>query len=94
MITPSLRSTVNLANPDAFDNVGAAPNGADYVQLRNGTGTMLRGRDLRSVQFRGTATLPPLPLEWTLVNDDPTGPATRCCSRATTATSTGPRSPL
>ena len=29
--TPSLRSTVNLDNPESYDTPGAAPNGADYV---------------------------------------------------------------
>jgi hypothetical protein len=72
--TPSLRSTVNLANPDAFDDPGAAPNGADYVQLRKANGQMLRGHDLRSLRFQGAQTLPPLPLEWTIVNNDPDRP--------------------
>ncbi len=62
--SPSVRSTVNLANPQPYNKPGAAPNGADYVQL-------VRGRDLRSLTFRGDATLPALPLEWTVVTDDP-----------------------
>jgi hypothetical protein len=61
----SLRSTVNLANPAAYDTPGAAPNGADYVRLRDGNGKFLRGADLRSVTFQGAATLPAQPLEWT-----------------------------
>jgi hypothetical protein len=69
--TPSLRSTVNLANPTAYATPGAAPNGADYVPLQNASGQLLRGRDLRSLSFRGAATLPPLPLAWTIVNNDP-----------------------
>ena len=32
--TPSLRSTVYLANPATAATPGAAPNGADFVQLR------------------------------------------------------------
>ena len=36
--TPSLRSSVNLANPDAYDDPGAAPNGADYVPLQGANG--------------------------------------------------------
>ena len=67
----SLRSTVNLANPQSYDNPGAAPNGADFVQLRKANGQNLRGIDLRSLQFRGAQTLPPLPLAWTIVNNDP-----------------------
>ncbi|MPZ83784.1 MAG: peptidase M6 immune inhibitor A [Actinophytocola sp.] len=69
--TPSVRSTVNLANPDANDNPGAAPNGADYVQLQRANGQPLRGFDLRSLKFEGATTLPSLPLEWTVVSDDP-----------------------
>jgi hypothetical protein len=72
--SPSLRSTVNLANPDAYDDPGAAPNGADYVALRNGAGKTLRGRDLRSLSFTGARSLPPIPLAWTVVSDDPDRP--------------------
>jgi hypothetical protein len=56
----SLRSTVNLDNPAAYDRPGAAPNGADYVRLP------VQGRDLRSVRFDGAATLPPVALAWTV----------------------------
>jgi hypothetical protein len=70
----SLRSTVNLANPDANDDPGAAPNGADYVALQDAGGQMLRGRDLRSLSFNGAQTLPSLPLAWTIVSDDPDRP--------------------
>ena len=72
--TPSLRSTVNFANPNVNDNPGAAPNGADYVQLQGAGGQALRGRDLRSLAFDGAATLPPLPLAWTVVGNDPDRP--------------------
>jgi Immune inhibitor A peptidase M6 len=70
----SLRSSVNLDNPDAYDDPGAAPNGADYVKLRGADGKALRGRDLRSLTFNGAKTLPPLPLAWTVVSDDPDRP--------------------
>ena len=50
------------------------PNGADYVRCRTADGTALRGRDLRSLSFQGAATLPPLPLAWTVVDDDPDRP--------------------
>lgn len=69
--TPSLRSTVNFGNPDAFNDPGAAPNGADFVPLRKANGSDLAGRDLRSLQFTGAQTLPPLPLQWTVVPNDP-----------------------
>jgi hypothetical protein len=72
--TPSLRSTVNLDNPNANDDPGAAPNGADYVRLQDAGGDALKGRDLRSFSFTGARTLPPLPLAWTVVNDDPDRP--------------------
>jgi hypothetical protein len=69
--TDLLRSTVNLANPQAYDDPGAAPNGADFVPLQDAKGTVLKGSQLRSLSFRGAATLPPLPLQWTTVTDDP-----------------------
>jgi hypothetical protein len=72
--TPSLRSTVNLANPQSNDDPGAAPNGADYVQLQQANGTPLRGAQLRSLNFQGAQALPALPLEWTTVADDPESP--------------------
>jgi hypothetical protein len=66
----SLRSTVNLANPDSYDVPGAAPNGADYVLLQK-NGQALKGKDLRSLKFQGATTLPTLPLAWTIVSNDP-----------------------
>ena len=72
--TPSLRSTINLANPNINDDPGAAPNGADYVPLQDAKGKVLKGRDLRSLSFTGAKELPPLPLAWTIVNDDPDRP--------------------
>jgi hypothetical protein len=70
----NLRSTVNLANPAAYVTPGAAPNGADFVPLQGANGTVLRGRDLRSVSFQGARTLPPIPLAWTVVSNDPDRP--------------------
>jgi hypothetical protein len=69
--TPSLRSTVNLANPNTNDDPGAAPNGADYVPLQDAKGKVLKGRDLRSLTFTGAKELPSLPLAWTIVTNDP-----------------------
>ncbi|MBA2956571.1 peptidase M6 immune inhibitor A [Nocardioides sp. MAH-18] len=69
--TPSLRSTVNLDNPESYDTPGAAPNGADYVALRGADGKVLKGNKLRSLTFDGAATLPEQPLEWTVVSNDP-----------------------
>jgi hypothetical protein len=62
----SLRSTVNLANPAGYDTPGAAPNGADFVRLRDRDGNHLRGRDLRTVVFAGAKSLPARPLEWSV----------------------------
>ncbi|MER7499315.1 choice-of-anchor J domain-containing protein [Nonomuraea pusilla] len=67
----SLNSTVNLANRASHATPGAAPNGADYVALRDAQGAVLKGRDLRSLSFEGAKTLPPAPLAWTVVSDDP-----------------------
>lgn len=64
--TPSLRATVNFGNGDANNDPGAAPNGADFVALQGANGTVLNGRDLRSLSFQGAKTLPSLPLEWTV----------------------------
>jgi Immune inhibitor A peptidase M6 len=66
--TPSLRSTVNLANPQANSVPGAAPNGADYVPLQ------VSGKNLRSLSFQGAEQLPPLPLEWTSEANHPDSP--------------------
>jgi hypothetical protein len=69
--TPSLRSTINQANPQINNNPGAGPNGADFVPLQAANGTVLNGRDLRSLSFQGAATLPAKPLEWSIVANDP-----------------------
>jgi hypothetical protein len=61
----SLRSSVNLANPAAYDQPGAAPNGADYVRLRTAAGDPLTGAELTGVRFTGARTLPAQPLRWT-----------------------------
>ncbi|MEU7901727.1 peptidase M6 immune inhibitor A [Actinoplanes sp. NPDC049118] len=66
VVTPSVRSTVNLDNPSSYDQPGAAPNGADYVRLRGADSKPLRGSQLRSVRFSGARTLPKEPLKWTV----------------------------
>jgi hypothetical protein len=70
----SLRASVNFANPQVNSVPGAAPNGADYVLLQNGKGQPLKGRDLRNISFKGATVLPALPLQWTVVNNDPDRP--------------------
>lgn len=69
--TPSLESVLNLDNPRSYAIPGAAPNGADYVRLRDTGGKVLSGKRLKSLSFTGATTLPPLPLRWTVVNDAP-----------------------
>ncbi|MGQ0847308.1 MAG: hypothetical protein ACT4QF_24585 [Sporichthyaceae bacterium] len=54
--TKSLNATVNLKNPAAYDLPGAAPNGADYVLLKDGN-RVLRGSDLTSISFEGAKTV-------------------------------------
>ncbi|RKN49577.1 choice-of-anchor J domain-containing protein [Micromonospora endolithica] len=72
--TASLDATVNLANPASYETPGAAPNGADYVQLRKASGTPLKAHELRSIKFNGAKALPAVPLAWTTVTDDPDRP--------------------
>src|SRR4051812_14633189 len=72
--TPSLRSSINFANPDINNDPGAAPNGADFVPLQTAGGRVLKGHELRSLSFSGARTLPPIPLRWTIVNNDPDRP--------------------
>ncbi|MFG2060421.1 choice-of-anchor J domain-containing protein [Micromonospora sp. NPDC048871] len=72
--TASLNATVNLDNPASYATPGAAPNGADYVQLRKANGKPLGRGDLRSIKFQGAKTLPAIPLAWTTVNNDPDRP--------------------
>ncbi len=71
----SLNATVNLDNPAAYIKGGAAPNGADYVALRNAKGGTLAGRTLTSLSFRGARTLAPQPLRWTSTSVTPSVPA-------------------
>jgi len=71
--TKSLNAAVNLDNPAAYAKPGAAPNGADYVQLKK-DGSVLAGSSLNSVTFDGAATLAPQPLKWTSVTTAPDHP--------------------
>lgn len=54
--TDSLNASLNLTNPAAYAEPGAAPNGADYVLLR-ANGKALSGDLLRSVSFTGARTV-------------------------------------
>lgn len=72
--TASLSARVNLENPRSYVRPGAAPNGADYVTLKDGAGTAIPGGRLRSLSFTGARTLPSIPLQWTVVADPPGAP--------------------
>jgi hypothetical protein len=68
-----LHSFINWANPDAYDSPGAPANGSDYVRLRDGSGNFLGGRDIDSLSFLGSTTLPPKPVAWTSQANPPLG---------------------
>ena len=68
-----LDSFINWANPDAYDSPGAPTNGSDYVRLRNASGNFLSGRDIDSLSFTGSTTLPPKPVQWTSAANPPLG---------------------
>ena len=68
-----LDSFINWANPDAYDSPGAPTNGSDYVRLRNVSGKFLSGRDIDSLSFTGSTTLPPKPVQWTSAANPPLG---------------------
>ena len=59
-----LWSTINWANPEAYDAPGAPENGSDYVPLGPVSG-------LTSIDFQGAAELPGTPVAWTSVTDAP-----------------------
>ena len=63
--------SVNWENPNAYAARGAAPNGADFVRLRDGDGRPLDVSDLRSLSFDGAEMIPGRPVEWSV---DPTPP--------------------
>lgn len=62
----SLHSSVDWDSPDAYATPGAAPNGSDFVLLRDAAGHPLTGAQLQSLSFDGATTLPSRPVEWTL----------------------------
>jgi hypothetical protein len=66
-----LSSSINWANPDAYDSPGAPMNGSDYVRFRNAQGGFLTGGDVDSISFKGATTLDPDPLLWSSVTDAP-----------------------
>ena len=74
VVSASLNSTVNVANPRAYAADGVPPNGADYVALRDAGNRYLSGSNLTSLAFVGDRTLAPRPLQWTTVSNDPDRP--------------------
>jgi immune inhibitor InhA-like protein len=66
-----LNSFINWANPDAYDSPGAPTNGSDYVRFRDASGGFLSGRDINSLTFKGSTTLPTDPILWSTVTNAP-----------------------
>jgi Immune inhibitor A peptidase M6 len=77
-----LSSFVNWKTPQAYSSPGAPPNGSDYVRLRKGSKSV-KASQLKSINFKGAATLAPTPLEWTV---DATPPDTIASSDGTCGT--------
>jgi hypothetical protein len=72
--TPTLDATINWMTDEAYKTLGAPPNGADYVRLRDAGGTFLGARQIRTLSFDGAETLPALPVEWTVEPEPPGHP--------------------
>ena len=72
---PTLDATINWDNPEAYSSPGAPSNGADYVRLRDGSGNYLSGRQITSLSFQGSSSLPPLPVQWSVATTPPLGGA-------------------
>ena len=69
----SVSRSVNWDNPHAYAAPGAAPNGADFVRLRDGSGRALRAEDLRSLTFDGASEIPGRPVQWVVDPAPPNG---------------------
>ncbi len=74
VVSASLNSTLNLADPSAYSRDGVGSNGADSVWLRDARGRYLSGSSLTSLAFAGELTLRPSPLQWTVVSNNPERP--------------------
>ena len=70
--TPTLHATINWDTPETYSTPGAPPNGADYVRLRDASGSYFTGSQITSIGFTGATTLPTRPVQWTV---DPNPPA-------------------
>jgi hypothetical protein len=69
----SVARSVNWDSPHAYARPGAAPNGADYVRLRDASGRYLRARELTSLSFDGATSIPGKPVEWAVDASPPNG---------------------
>jgi hypothetical protein len=72
---PTLDASINWDSQAAYASPGAAPNGSDYVRLRDRRGGYLRARDLRSLSFDGATAIDGRPVEWTVDPSPPNGGA-------------------
>ena len=84
----TLDASVNWGNDQSYSTPGAPPNGSDFVEPRNGSGTYLGAKRIKGVSFSGASELPSLPIEW-MVDADPAdqpGDAALFAGRETTGT--------
>ncbi len=58
-----LSSTINWSTPNAYDTLGAPPNGTDYV-LATAGGKPVTAKTLSTLTFNGAKSFPSKPLEW------------------------------
>jgi immune inhibitor InhA-like protein len=63
--TPTLKSVVNWASPQAYSTPGAPPNGADFVRLRDADG-YLSSSEIDNITFSGSPSYKTTPVEWTV----------------------------
>ena len=68
--TPSLNAQFNLDNPASYQKVGAGPNGADHVRLRDADGQPLSGHQLTSITLSAPSTPSGVPVHLRLVGID------------------------
>jgi immune inhibitor InhA-like protein len=71
--TPALNADINWDNDQAYAADGAPANGSDYVRLRDADGNYLNVSDVTQIDFDGSTSLPPLPLDWTVAKNPPKG---------------------
>jgi hypothetical protein len=57
LVSKDIDATLNLADDTCYALAGAAPNGADYVRLRDANGKYLTGAALRALSFSGDQTV-------------------------------------